>query len=330
MASDSEYLQAFDRPTHFWLTDLMARLSFGHMMVKAKEHKEVLIGVFLSLLLSSSLFALNSIETLTARTGIGSVVWIIILISMNISAITLLGYIFGRERGQRFLFIATLSFLILYIFLYYLRLSSSDLAIAGTLLVNTRLIASLGIVILFGIAVYYLLRKEVLPFFLRASLAFLTILSTFSYFSFVADSSSRQTVFTLDLLNIMIYGFSPLPWLLLTSLTLAFVSRADLNFKKMKEELPTIATLFCVYFVAIFSVYLISISGYGVTTIYYWQQSFLMFIVWDFVYRSAYRMYDQNMFKHGFITNWREIVYYSVLFAIVLFSSYIFGAFFAL
>lgn len=290
-----------------------------------KHNVQTTIAVLLATLLGGSLYAFNSIEEITQSTKISSIIWILIIIIFNIICITLTAYALIRRKGQKIFFIATLSSLILYIFLYYLRLSSSNLAIGGLFFLNTRTIASVGILILYGVAAFYLLRKEILPFALRAALAFLTILSTFSYFSFVADNSSRQSVFALDLLNILINGFSPLPWLILTAATLAFITRADLNFRKMKDELPAIASLICINLTVLFSIYFISISGYGVGNIFYWQQSFLMFIMWDFVYKFTHRIYDEKNTNYSFIANWKEIVYYGMLFLIVLFSSYLFG-----
>jgi hypothetical protein len=285
------------------------------------DKKEAIWATVLTLLLGGSLTALAMVNQLVSKTGISSIIWLAVIIVLNILAITGLGYLSGIGKGERFLLISTLSAIALYIFLYFLRLSESRLELGGTLALNTRLLGSVAILGIYGVTVFYLLRHEVLPFFLRAAVAFLVILSTFSFFSFVSLNSRTNTPFTQDILNLLINKFSPIPWLILGAAALAFVSRADLNFRQLKAEIPVLLNLFAYYFVILLGVFFLSISSYGVNNIYYWQQSFIAFIAWDFVYRYTRIMYDDENHTHGFRLAWKDLVYYSILIGVVLLSS---------
>jgi hypothetical protein len=299
----------------------MQLTTFKNIFLSIAKQKELWWSAILSVLLGISITTLNFINEIVEKTNISSIIWLFIIVCVNIGAITALGYISGVGKGERFLLVSTLSTLILYIFLYYLRLSENQLALGSSLAINTRQLGSIAIVGIYGITVFYLLRHEVLPFFIRAGIAFLVILSTYSFFSFVSINSRTNTPFTQDVLNLLIRQFNPLPWLFLTSITLAFISRADLNFRQLKQEIGILINLVGYYFMIVLGVYFISISGFGVNAVFYWQQAFIAFILWDFVYRYTRLMHDENNKSITFKTAWKDVLYYMVLLVLVVSSS---------
>ena len=208
----------------------------------------------------------------------------------------------------------------MYIFLYYLRLSDSSVTMLG-LTLSSRITASLAIIAIYAVTIYYLMRHEVLPFFLRAAVAFVIILSNFAFFSWVENNTN--TLISQDFLRILINSFNVVPWLIFTSITLSFVSRADLNFRVLKDELPILANLAGWFLMVLIAVYFLSISLYGSVNLFYWQQSLITFIAWDFIYKYVRIMYDEENTTKGFIESSSDLAYYVVLFLAVLFSPYI-------
>lgn len=282
--------------------------------------RELLIALLLAGLLIGSLTTLSMIDRVVLATGYSSIYWFLGLIVINVGAIFSTAYLVHIRRVDRLFLVVTLSALLFYIFVYYIRLSDSDVRLFS-IPISTKITATASIVGIYGVTVYYLLRQELLPFFLRASTAFLVLLSTFSLFSFVQVNNSTNTFFTQDTINILINHFNPLPWIFLASIALSFITRAELNLRKIKDELPILLNATGLYFVVLLSLYWLGISNYGLANLYYWQQSFLGFVFWDFIYKYSYKMYDRKLQNNGFRQSWQDLAYYCVLFFLILMST---------
>jgi len=115
---------------------------------------------------------------------------------------------------------------------------------------------------------------------------YLFSIATFGFFEFISADRTITREFFSDFIEYIFNTIHPFAWLFFTSLSITVVSIATINTENLKR-LVKIGGVFCfLIFQLLIAVYLLSMTPFAEGRLTYWYITFLVLIVWDFLYQA--------------------------------------------
>lgn len=173
------------------------------------------------------------------------------------------------------------SCLLIFSFIYYIRLNQSQLDVVG-LNLNTNVIF-IPLTVLIFVVVYQLYKFPNLSRILLLSTVGLYFLQTYSIISFILFDRTGLRFFSQDWIN-KIFEVNPVFLILVASLIIGLITTINLNIQEVKTKY--IATI--IFSTIIFSTTL-AIQGLPFT---YWYKLLLSLVLWDFMFRPFQQVFE--------------------------------------
>ncbi len=173
------------------------------------------------------------------------------------------------------------SSLLVFSFIYYIRLNQSQVGIAG-LNLNTNIVF-IPLTVLVFIVVYQLYNQPNLSRVVLLSTVGLYFLQTFSIISFVMFDRTSLRFFNQDWIS-KFFEINPLFLILIVSTIIGLVSTINLNLKKNQSRI-----LACIIFSSIIFSTTLVIQGLPFT---YWYKVLLSLVLWDFLFRPMHQVFE--------------------------------------